>query len=155
MNATPHPLDKLITEARDKLARAERDLNNARVELDALERARAAVGEVAAPARRRNGRQQPAARRKRSLSKGWQEVLRAIGRQGESDLDRILAFCGEAGLSVERDTLRSQMFNYVKRGYLVRPREGVFRLTAEGAKIANVPLGAGDDDAPPHEGEAP
>ena len=74
---------------------------------------------------------------------------------GEADLDRILTLCKAAGLDTERQTLRSQMANYVKRGYLDRPREGVFRLTAEGSKVAALKPSVGDDGAPPTEGEAP
>jgi hypothetical protein len=46
-----HPLDALLAEARERLARAERELADAQLQLGTLERARAAVGEVApAPA---------------------------------------------------------------------------------------------------------
>jgi hypothetical protein len=163
MNAAPHPLDKLISDAREKIARVEREffrvereLERARDQLATLEMARKAVGDLAAPSRspRRNGRQQRAGRRTRALSEGWQKVLRAIGREGESDLDRIVGYCTEAGLEIERQTLRSQMANYVKRGYLDRPREGVFRLTTEGGKAAGLlmPVEAG---APPESGGTP
>jgi hypothetical protein len=156
MNMVPHPLDKLISEARDDIAQAERTLERARDRLMTLQIARDAVGDLTMPARRRNSRQRiGGTRRQRSLSAGWQVVLRAIGRKGEADLDFILGLCGAAGLEITRESLRSQMFNYVKRGYLDRVREGVFQLTIEGRKVAAPEPSVGDDGASPIEGEAP
>jgi hypothetical protein len=50
--------------------------------------------------------------------------------------DDIFAYCGAAGIELQRPTLRAQMSNYVARGYLKRTASGVFALTPEGAKVA-------------------
>lgn len=152
MATSPHPLDKLIAEARGRLAKAERDAEKARIEIAAYERAKEALGHPASEPRGGNGRD--TARRRRALSEPWQKILRSIARHdgAEADLDEILGYCSEAGLEINRHSLRGQMWNYVNRGLLIRPSKGVFRLTEVGAKAAGLP--AGNEDAPPNAGEA-
>jgi hypothetical protein len=153
MDASPHPIDKLISEACARLVKAERDAEKARIEITALKRAKAALGEMATvPLRHRaSGRQ-----RKRALSDQWQAILRQIARHGEAgaDLDAILRYCHGAGVKIERHSLRGQMWNYVNRGFLTRPRDGVFCLTPEGDQAASMTLQAGEEDASPRSGEA-
>jgi len=153
MDRSPHPLDKLIAEARGRLTKAERDAEKARIEIAAFERAKEALGQRVPEPRGANGHD--TTRRRRTLSEPWQKVLRSIARHGEggADLDAILGYCGETGLDTNRHSLRGQMWNYVNRGLLIRPSEGVFRLTEAGAKAAGLP-NAGNEGAPPNAGEA-
>jgi hypothetical protein len=155
----PHPLDQLIAETREKLskakgevARAEREVRDAQIKIEALEEAKALTAKQPINA---SERQQSHAgngtRRPRSLSDSWQQVLRKMNQHGEADYDAILGYCGEAGFRIERESLRAQMFNYVTRGLLVRPRDGVFRLTSEGREAAGIPARGGGASANPTE----
>jgi hypothetical protein len=141
-----HPLDILIEAKRAKIASAERTLEKARIELATLEEARAAVIDhpiKPAVARAKANGSHPKGRRGRSLSETWKKVLSRIGAKGNlgASTDDIFAYCGAEGIELKRPTLRAQMSNYVKRGYLVRTSSGVFTLTSEGAKIAEMEAG--------------
>lgn len=139
MNAKSNPLDKLIAEARDRLAKAEREAQDARIEIAALEKAKAVIGQPATAGRHRNDQPRTTRRRNRALSEGWRDVLVAIGRdEAGATLDQIHNYCRDVGLNIERQTLRSQMANYVRRGYLERPQEGVFSLTEAGNEAAGI-----------------
>ena len=159
MSPALDPIDRLLEEAHGKLATAERQAHDARIEITTLEKAKAALSKqpalstptlfseqpISSPKRPRshagNG-----ARRQRSLSDLWQQVLRKMDRHGEADYDAILGYCGEAGLEIERNALRTQMWVYVNRKhFLVSPREGVFRLTPEGRDAAGIPWPGGRD----------
>lgn len=156
MNTPVNPLDSLIAAKRAEVVDAERVLERLRIELTTLERAHAAVAETPAQ-RRRNGRQRgKGSGRGRSLSEGWKTVLFSIASHGAAGAtsDQIQGYCVAAGIKIERDTLRGQMSNYVKRGYLERPQDGVFRLTAKGAAAAGMKSWTGIAGAPP-KGEAP
>jgi hypothetical protein len=160
----PHPLDQLIEEASAKLAtaereiaRAERDAQDARVEISALEKAKALW--LSQPPIRPAERPPPfhagnGARRQRSLSDTWKHILRKMDERGESDLDQILGYSAEVGHEIERESLRAQMFNYVNRGLLERPRPGVFRVTPQGRKAAGIKPWPESEDAPTNTAEA-
>jgi multidrug resistance efflux pump len=155
MDAAPHPLDQLIEQARAKLAtaerefvRAERNVQDTRIEVATLEMAKAQLLKNSTnstePPRPHTGAGN-GTRRPRSLSDSWQQVLRKMDRRGEADYDDIRSYCGEAGLEIERESLRTQMWVYVNRKhFLVSPRQGVFRLTAEGREAAGIPSRGGD-----------
>ena len=158
----PHPIDRLIAAACEKRskaeadkAQAERDARDAQIKIDALEEAKALMLKQAGNASERSqSHTGNGARRRRSLSGTWQEILRKMDQRGESNFDAIERYSSEAGLEITRESLRGQMFNYVKRGLLVRPRQGVFRVTPEGRKAAGVKSWPGNGDAPTDSAEA-
>jgi hypothetical protein len=150
MNPHPQTLDQLIADTREAHSKAEREEHDLRIKLDALLEAKALTLNQPVNATDRpqahagNGR----ARRRRSISASWKQVLRKMDQRGESDYDAILAYCSEAGIEIERRSLRGQMFGYVNRHhFLVSPHEGVFRVTPEGRKAAGIPWNGGDASA--------
>jgi hypothetical protein len=139
-----NPIDALIEAKVAKISSLEKILEKLRIEIGALEAARAAI---ARPKHFGNGAAKNGAdnaghekRRGRSLSDGWKRVLATIGKKGEggADLGDIFAFCGEEGIKLKRPTLRAQMSNYVKRGYLSRTGQGAYFLTLGGRKVAGI-----------------
>ena len=146
MNHPANPVDGLVDAKRQAIAEAERALDRLHIELATLEQARNAVAPLT---KRRGVRQKGNGRRGRSLSEVWKKVLQAIGARGDAGAtnDEVVAFCTASGITVQRHTLRSQLANYVRRGWLDRPNEGKVRLTPAGAKIAGAPANR-DKDAP-------
>ena len=142
-----HPLDPMIEAKRASVARLERTLEKLRIQIATLEKAREVV--IDQPARHKtNGaaRAPSEGRRGRSLSRTWKNVLGRIGTKGNlgASIDDVYAYCGAEGIELKRPTLRAQMSNYVKRGYLDRTSTGVFMLTHEGAKIAGSKTDTGE-----------
>jgi hypothetical protein len=74
------------------------------------------------------------------LSADWKAVLRAIAarRNDGASLDEIEGFCRQNSISIKRPTLRAQMSNYVKRGYLGRTGEGRFFIALHGLTVAGL-----------------
>ncbi len=153
MNNPINPVAGLIAVKHAEIREAERALEKLRIELAALEQAHAAVSDLTMGSRLLHGQK---SRKGRSLSERWKRVLLTLRPYGEAGAtsDEIAGVCAAEGIKIERHTLRSQMTNYVKRGYLERPRDGVFRLTSEGARAAGVQSWTGVENAPPEPGRA-
>jgi len=148
-----HPLARMIEEKRAAIAKIERNLERLKIEVATLEKARAAMADQPSRPDHRpkgNGASHGGRRRGRSLSSTWKNVLSRIGAKGVlgSSIDDVYAYCGAEGIELKRATLRAQMSNYVKRGYLDRAQTGVFTLTSEGAKIAGVKTDTGESREP-------
>lgn len=141
-----HPIDPLIEAKRTALAKAERNIDKLKIEIATLEKARDATPVDKSTARSRRVPRSSATvngasaekRRGRSLSEAWKGVLFAIASKHSTgaSLDEIARFCEVAGISLKRPTLRAQLSNYAKRGYVERARDGVFAITLEGMKLA-------------------
>lgn len=71
--------------------------------------------------------------RERQLKQEWIDVLQYIGARGPASLDDIISLVEVVGLGITKDTLRGQMANYEKRGWVDRVSPGVFQLTESGA----------------------
>lgn len=71
------------------------------------------------------------------LSPLWRQMLEFIGRQMDrtTSLDGMIAYADGEGLSVNRNTLRSQMSIYKSRGYVENPSFGTYRLTDKGMAL--------------------
>jgi len=144
MSPTPKtPLDPMIEAKRAKIATAERALDKLKIELATLETARHQIvsdqGADREPKGVANGG--AAQRRGRSMSAGWKSVLIRIAKTNSNngvDLDQISDFCVQEGIKILRPTLRAQMSNYVKRGYLGRTGEGKFFLSLAGLRAAGL-----------------
>jgi len=133
-----NPIDRLIEAKEAKIATAERSIGKLKIEIAALREARQAVTDgtkstsIPAPAL------EP--RRGRSLSAQWKQVLTDIAHVGAggADLDNILLLCERHNIHLKRPTLRAQMSNYVKRGYLGRTGEGKFFIALDGLRVAGL-----------------
>jgi hypothetical protein len=162
-----NPIDRLIEAKEAKIASAERSIGKLKIEVAALREARDAVAESARAVPRANGEAgetamdselmrlarslawreedkaepSPDGRKKgRSISLQWKQVLSDIACKGDAgaSLDEIELFCIERDIDLKRPTLRAQMSNYVKRGYLGRTGEGKFFITLHGVKVAGL-----------------
>jgi hypothetical protein len=168
MSPAPDFIDQLIEEEREKLAAAERQAHEARIAITAYEKVKAGLSrqpELSAPtlfpnhpinsAERPRSHAGNGTRRQRSLSEPWRQVLRKMDQHGAADYDTIHGYCDDAGLQIEREQLRTQMWVYKNRKhFLVSPHDGVFQLTAEGRAAAGIPW-AGGGDASANSTEAP
>jgi hypothetical protein len=112
------------------------------IEINALERAYSAIRAADEKPQRskstRKGGKNAPTKRGRSLSSGWKAVLvglSVMGARGAS-LDEIASLCEKGGISLKRPTLRAQMSNYVKAGYLERVEFGRFSVTLAGLEVA-------------------
>lgn len=137
------PIDSLIEAKQSKIASMERALEKLKIEVGALEQARTVVAAEPAPTRgrpRANGVPTGEKRRGRSLSEGWKRVLAAIAFKGADGcgLDEISAICVAQNIDLKRPTLRAQMSNYVKRGYLGRTGKGHFFIALRGLQVAGL-----------------
>jgi len=136
------PLDALIETKRSKIASMERALEKLKIEVGALEQARVVVAAEPSPVRskaRTNGTA-GGKKRGRSISESWKRVLAAIAHKGAAgaSLDEIYAICHAQDIELKRPTLRAQMSNYVKRGYLGRSGEGNFFIALAGLTVAGL-----------------
>lgn len=135
-----HPIDALIDAKVTKIEGFERSIAKLRIEVAALQQARTVLTENdSAPVspKKQNGAE-PQKRRGRSISNAWKAVLASIAVHGSTGatLDHVEKFCEGAGISLKRPTLRAQMSNYVKAGYLERGSLGQFSTTLKGMQIA-------------------
>lgn len=139
-----NPIDGLIEAAEAKAASLERALAKLQIELATLRKARDAVAEGDTIELLPSGHDKPVViegKRGRSLSEGWKRVLAAIAHKGRSDgigLDQIHALCLANDIEIKRPTLRAQMSNYVKRGYLGRTGQGNFFIALRGLEVAGL-----------------
>jgi len=146
------PIDRLIEAKEAKVASIERALEKLKIELSVLREARQAIAETAT-ALSEPGAMEAAViaepRRGRSISEGWKRVLAAIAHKGSdgASLDEIAMLCIANGIDLKRPTLRAQMSNYVKRGYLGRTGEGNFFIALHGLTVAGL------QSPPKHEGQ--
>jgi hypothetical protein len=135
------PIDSLIEGKKAKIVSMERALEKLKIEVGALEQARTVVAAEPAPARRprSNGTHEPK-RRGRSISEGWKRTLAGIALKTSegASLDEISQIAAAQGIELKRPTLRAQMSNYVKRGYLGRTGEGKFFIALRGLAIAGL-----------------
>lgn len=136
------PIDAMIEAKQSKIASMERAIAKLRIEVGALEQAREVVAAEPFPTRsssRANGTQE-SKKRGRSLSEGWKRILAAIAHKGSNgaSLDEIAMLCVANGIDLKRPTLRAQMSNYVKRGYLGRTGEGNFFIALRGLTVAGL-----------------
>ena len=129
-----NPIDRLIEAKEAKIASAERTIGKFKIEIAALREAKQAVSTtihaiINAPPRKR-----------RSISEGWKRVLAAIALKGADGcgLDEISAICVVQNIDLKRPTLRAQMSNYVKRGYLGRTGKGHFFIALHGLQVAGL-----------------
>jgi len=130
VNST-EPLVALLTNARERLAKAERSVENLRLEVSLYEKALAAVSGGMAVRK-----QQVTTRKKRGLSDSWQDVLAWIGNQAPApDTEQIWQFVENELLGIQRPTLRSQLSIYTGQGLLERA-EGGYRVTETGRMAA-------------------
>jgi len=85
-------------------------------------------------------------RRERGLSEKWATVLAAFPNTtfGYND---IQALSDVLGLDISRNTTRSQMKIYIRRGLVDSIAQGVFKLTEVGKKAAGVKQNAEGPDA--------
>lgn len=100
---------------------------------------------------------------RRGMRSDWRAIMRGMVEHHPADLslDELGEIAERVGFPVNRNTLRSQMSNYAKAGWVDRVREGRFRITQAGAEAARVTLpqnASGGSDAPakerPPEGSA-
>lgn len=75
--------------------------------------------------------------RDRPLNETWSNMLRHIGDVGQATFSDLIKFSELRGYHINKNTLRGQVFNYVKRGWLERVEDGVFSLTNSGAEKCN------------------
>lgn len=134
-------IDPMIESKRSKIASMERALEKLKIEVGALEQARVVVAAEPAPTRGRpkaNGIE--GKKRGRSISEGWKRTLAAIAVKGSggATLDQIAELAAAHGIELKRSTLRAQMSNYVKRGYLGRTGEGNFFIGLRGLTVAGL-----------------
>jgi hypothetical protein len=137
-------LDQLIASQQEKLTAAEHVVKDIKLKIETLIEARDAVNGAATNATpantnatpanttQRRGREPVKQRRGRGLSPAWMNVIEEIVATGKAgaDIDQIAAFCEAAGITTARTTLRSQLFNYVKRGRLARTNGGRYTAPA-------------------------
>jgi hypothetical protein len=131
-----------IEERQRKIAAAEQEIEHLKREVNALSGLLDATASANANATVRSARTTPrrpraaptshnggaAVRRGRKISPEWQAVMDKIAPAGKKgvDIDQIAGFCEESGIAIGHNGLRSQMFNYVKKGRLVRTAEGLY-----------------------------
>jgi len=137
-----NPIDRLIEAKEAKVVSAERSLDKLKIELAVLREAREVVAESTTTQPRADGKARSAPMRKkgRSISAQWKLVLTDIAhkREGGADLDEIQKFCRHRGIDLKRPTLRAQMSNYVKRGYLGGTGDGRFFIALHGLQVAGL-----------------
>src|SRR5689334_19756927 len=110
-----------LEDARTRRAVAERDAQAAQTEIAALVKVMNVLSKTKTPAAKGRGHK---------ISKAWQHVLREMAKQEESKYEEIYHYCGEAGMkNIKRNALRSQMSNYMKRGLVIKLRDGVLQVT--------------------------
>lgn len=142
-----NPIDRLIEAKEAKLASLDRAADKLKIELSALREARQAVADETPAA---NGKTQSSQsnepRRRRSISGEWKAVLIDLAQKGNggADLDQIADMCKRHGIELLRPTLRAQMSNYVKRGYLGRTGEGNFFIALAGLEVAGLHKASGE-----------
>lgn len=87
-------------------------------------------------------------RRERPLAKAWADILKFVGsKPGGMSLDLIMDMVDLVGYEVSRNTLRSQMHTYRKRGWVQSVGEGVYRLTSSGASKCGLQMNEAADGA--------
>ena len=133
-------IDPLIEAKRSKIASMERALEKLKIELAVLEQARVVVA-AEPPARSKPKANGPEPKKRgRSISEGWKRTLAAIALKGGdgATLNEIAGIAAAQGIELKRPTLRAQMSNYVKRGYLGRTGEGNFFIALRGLTVAGL-----------------
>jgi hypothetical protein len=139
-----NPIDRLIEAKEAKIASAERSIGKLKIEVAALREAREAVAESGGSTPHPNGKAKDVANERkkgRSISAQWKQVLTDIAHKGASggvSLDELELLCIEHDIDLKRPTLRAQMSNYVKRGYLGRTGEGKFFIALHGLQVAGL-----------------
>jgi len=91
-------------------------------------------------------------KRGRSMSPHWREFLKrwALGETGVLNSHAISVLCAEVGASSDKKTHRSQMSLFVKKGYLFRVSDGMFKMTPLGRRVALDEAGV-DNETPPED----
>ena len=87
---------------------------------------------------------------RRGINTNWRTILTVVVRHHQDifDLDDIEAASEKAGHPTNRNTIRSQMANYVNAGLVERVDQGRFRLTPSGAvAVGIVPTETGSSPA--------
>jgi hypothetical protein len=151
-----NPIDRLIEAKEAKIASAERSIGKLKIEVSALREAREAVAENG-PTLRMNVKMKAASterKKGRSISSQWKQVLTDIAHKGAAgvSLDELELLCIEHDIDLKRPTLRAQMSNYVKRGYLGRTGEGKFFIALQGLRVAGLETPPSGDEQVSGEG---
>jgi hypothetical protein len=137
------PIDQLIEAKEAKIAAAERVIGKLKIEIATLHEAREAIAETTTALSQPGAMEAAIAaepRKGRSISSQWKQVLVDIAHVGADgvDLDNLLVLCERHNIHLKRPTLRAQMSNYVKRGYLGRTGEGKFVIAIHGLTVAGL-----------------
>jgi len=87
-------------------------------------------------------------KRQRKLTGPWQKIMQGADLIGDFDYDDLETLAEDAGHTVGRDTLRSQMSGYKSSGLVESVGDGVFRLTDLGRQAAAIDDDDDDGSAP-------
>ena len=142
------------------------NLRDLRAELKGIEEAAMLLSQEIAPQTVGRGKTLHSnGRRGRGLSTHWKAALWEIGQATNKTvkIKEVMAICDAVGAPATPNTVRSQIAQFVKRGYLRRVGrvgEGVYQLTDEGVraskrgqkKIKKAP-GSSEPSAPSHHGD--
>jgi len=119
-------IKRLIADAEQRLRHANSEVAKIDTELSELKR-RLADAEI-------EGTQLPLplANKGRGLSDKWSTVLNfmVVRAPNPVSIDELLAFASDNGLKISRATLRAQLHNYEKRGFVERVSDGLYLATA-------------------------
>lgn len=71
-------------------------------------------------------------RSSRALTGVWLKTMRGVGHLNTFGVDDVLAAAQEHGHTPTKDNIRSQVFNYKNRGWVISLDTGVYKFTPEG-----------------------
>lgn len=158
-----HPILVLLAEAsarveraERKIADAERERNDARIEVAAYERAAQAIGlQGEFPLPVDNAAQALEPKRVRapkvaSPQNAWARVFQLLHKRHTDGFgyDEIASAADELGIAYKRPSLRTKMMNYVNDNAMERVGSGKFRVSDQGMAIFEI------DASPNENGEA-
>lgn len=132
--------DSLIRDRQAKLEKHLAQVELLKAEIKALQEAQAMF---------KNGRPvKTRGKRNRPLDEKWATILKFIGKKGSASLDEIMNTY-DFIYDLNKDTLRGQMANYHKNGWVERVSDGIFQLTDSGAQKC----GYAQKESPPAGGD--
>lgn len=158
-----HPILTLLAEAsarveraERKIADAERERKDARIEVAAYEKAARAVGlqsEVPLPVENATQALEPKRARTPKVASpqnAWARVFRLLHKQYADGFgyDEIASTADELGVAYKRPSLRTKMMNYVNANVMERVDNGKFKISDQGMAIFEL------DASPNENGEA-
>lgn len=136
MSLATNKLDQIIAECQSRISILKQQLIQVEAELSGYLIAKDTLSRAGIGQRRIEGEGSG-----RSLSESWSRILAFIGtKRGQgASIDEIVDFAVQAGITVSRPSIRSQLSIYTNKDFLHRVAGGLYQLTENGYELVKEP----------------